>query len=169
MKRYIAIASFLGAATLCTLYFYGPDKLVDIYQGKLQVAFFSGFLTLSGFILSLKTNILLKLHAELFSKDWYHDRVERMSHLKGAKISTYGPLVDVGNFLIWTVLSCLLTALAQVSVGFISHRAVAALCIGLAVVSIYFALMAWYKIRQNLQVWFQHLGEEPRPKPDEAR
>lgn len=76
--------------------------LHDFYSKKLQFSFFTGFLTVGGFLLSLKTFILVKLKEGLFDNKEYQERMEKRRALN-PDLSYYGPLSRLGSFLIYCV------------------------------------------------------------------
>lgn len=164
MKRPIASATVFALSVFFVVLHFGGEEFVRTYREKLQVPMFAGYLTLAGFILSLKTNILLKLYADLFNTDEYLERVRRAEAVRGKPVPRFGPLIDLGNFLIWTVLSSLGCSILQMSVGFIYRPWSTAICLGSATAAMAFTLSAWFAIRANLQSWFEILGER-----DEAR
>lgn len=159
MKLPLVIAILVAGAVVPIVGEWGGDTAVKLYGEKLQMPMFTGFLTLAGFILSLKTNILLRLQNDLFDKPLYKERIERASALEGQPISRFEPLINLGNYLVWTVFACLAASLAQVTFGFIKNRWSVGVALAAGFVAFVFTLFAWFAIRANLQVWFDLLKE----------
>lgn len=130
--------------------------LPTFYAAKLQTPLFIGFLTIGGFLLSLKTFILVKLKEDLYDSPVYLSRYQERKCLN-ADLTLYGPLKRIGNFLIYCVLGALVTSSLQFSLGFIEHRVASAVCMSVAGMTLSLVFMAWWLIRQNLNTWFDLL------------
>jgi hypothetical protein len=165
MKAISAVAIlFFGACVGVLIYFDpGPKGLYDIYSNKLQTPLFTGFLTIGGFLLTLKTFVLIKLKESLYGSEFYQSELADKRHLN-PNLSTYGPLSRLGHFLIVSVVSALITATAQLSVGFIHHTIAAAVCMGVAATTLLLVFVAWWEIRKNLSAWFSLLEREDAHK-----
>lgn len=168
MKAALISALLAGLGIFVGLPLAFGSRLVEVYSSRMQFPFFAAFLTLAAFILSLKTNILLRLYKDLFENERYMDRVRRAAAVNGKEFNRFAPLVNLGRFLIWTVFSCFATAVLQVSVGFIRSEWAIGICLGSATVSLVFAFWAWWAIRGNLDIWFELLESEGRVSPPGA-
>ncbi len=144
---------------------YPNQSLFDFYSKNMRVALFTGFFTIGGFLLSLKTFILIKLKEEFFASDTYQERYEDACALNPKmSVSLYGPLKRLGNFLFHCVLLSLLTSVAQFSIGFINSKITAAICISMSAATVSLVFIAWWDIRANLNEWFDLLEEDNRKK-----
>ena len=170
MRRiFIVLAVFFAACVAALVYFDpGPKGLSDLYETKLQTPLFTGFLTIGGFLLTLKTFVLIKLKESLYGSDFYQSELEDKRHLN-PNLSTYGPLSRLGHFLIFSVVGALITATSQLSIGFIHHRIAAAICITFAATTLLVVFKAWWEIRKNLAAWFDLLEREDAHKRTAAR
>lgn len=151
-------------ALALSLFILLPEDAVIIasYSARLQVPLFTGFLTLSGFLLSLKTFILIKLKEDLYDLPQYKRRLnERRLANPNVKLTLYGPLSRLGSFLIYSVACALGTALAQLTIGFIPGKLPVAICLSLAGITTGLVGVAWWQIRGSLQNWFELLEEQP--------
>lgn len=160
-KTYIAFtAAFIGL--VAAGYFLAAWYRYDIYcfySQKLQMPLFTGFLTLGGFLLSLKTFILIKLKEGLYDNQYYIELVKDKRAVN-PNYSFYGPLTRLGNFLIFSVISALCTSFYQVSLGWIKCNMVALVGLGLALTTAIMVVLAWWYIRCNLNRWFELLEKE---------
>lgn len=162
-KVYAFIFLIFTISVIALLYFtdrYGID-LYSFYAKKMQIPLFTGFLTLSGFLLSLKTVILIKLKEGLYDHKQYQKLVQEKQALNSG-YTYYGPLSRLSHFLVHSVLLALLTSFFQFSAGFWNLDIVAAIGISLAITTIIVVLLAWWNIRQNLNCWFELLEKEKR-------
>jgi uncharacterized membrane protein (DUF485 family) len=155
-----AVFAISVAALLFCVHRFGLD-LYDFYSKKMQTPLFTGFLTLGGFLLSLKTFILIKLKEGLYDHKQYQELVKQKQSLN-PKYTHYGPLSRLSHFLVHSVLLALLTSFFQFSVGFVKSNIVAAIGMSLAVTTITVVLLAWWNIRENLNCWFEMLEKEKR-------
>lgn len=167
MKRIIAIGAVVGVLALALLSLVDSQALLRIYDAKLQTPLFTGFLTLGGFLLTLKTGLLMRLKSDLYDNGTYRKQVVAMNNLAvpGQRISVFGPLQRLGSFLIVVVLMSLGTSVSQLTIGFIPSKLAAMFCLALAAVTISLVFAAWIEIRNNLQRWFSLLEEEAAEQP----
>ena len=160
MKRTIVIASSIAILVTLVVGFWVPDCFVKIYHEKAQFPIFSGFLTLSGFILSIKTNLLLKLGTDLFGSAIYKERVITASILNGEPVRRHAPLINLGRFLIATVLACLIVAIVQITIGFGASKWAIGVALGFAAGGMCMIISAWVAIRGMLERYFEVLTEQ---------
>jgi hypothetical protein len=174
MKRASIIAILVWSGIFAGLWFWssksprndGISALQKVYGDKLQTAFFAGFLTMAGFILSLKTTILLRLQKDLFEDAIYKERVKNAIALDGKPRLRNAPLILLGKFLIWTVLICLGASLTQITIGLISADWAVAICFATVGSAVVFIFYSWKSIRANLCLWFEILEQkENEEKP----
>ncbi len=169
MRFLIGTAIGVFVCTSLVLIFALPAgvDLVQIYQNKLQIPLFTGFLTVGGFLLSLKTFILIKLREDLYDLPAYETRL-RQKQLQNNSLTKYGPLKRLGDFLVYSVAAAMLTATSQLTLGFVSNRIASALCLASAMMTIVMVLSAWWLIRENLRYWFELLEHDYNSKRDKT-
>ncbi len=131
----------------------------DAYD-KIRPSLFTGFLTAGGFLLSLKTLILVSLRKDVYENTEYIEYVKERQK-EDPKIELYGPLKTLGEFLLWAVLSAVVTsgvhlvmALGTCLPALLSITALS--CSGTTLALI---VRAWMAIRYNLHMWFDSLKE----------
>jgi len=151
-----------GAAT------YFGFSLHCFYSQKLQMPLFTGYLTLGGFLLSLKTFILIKLKEGLYDNKYYIKLVMD-NRVNNPDFSFFGPLTRLGNFLIFSVINALCTSFYQISLGWIKHDLIAAIGLSLAINTAIMVVLAWWYIRGNLNRWFELLEKERVEREKEAK
>lgn len=167
MRSVVIGATGAFVALVLLLFFLLPDDaaIIASYGSRLQVPLFTGFLTLSGFLLSLKTFILIKLKEDLYDLPQYKKRLdERRLANPSVKLTLYGPLSRLGTFLIYSVACALGTALAQLTIGFLPGKLPVAICLSLAGITTGLVGVAWWQIRGSLQNWFELLEDQPEAK-----
>jgi len=152
-------ATFLVAFLLLLSCVPAQVDLVATYQNKLQVPLFTGFLTIGGFLLSIKTFILVQLRTHLYDLPSYEKRLEEQ-RLLNANLSKYGPLKRLGDFLVYSVAAAIVTAVLQLTLGFFPYRVASAICMASAIATVVIVLIAWWQIKQNLRDWFDLLEKD---------
>jgi len=159
MKRIyiIPITSFLLCIViLSVLNYFNIIGIYEFYAKNMRVPLFTGFLTIGGFLLSLKTFVLIKLKEGLYEHPLYKERLNEMRHLN-PNISSYGPLKRLGTFLVYCVFGSFLTSVIQFTLGVIECDCLAAFCISVSVGTMSVVFLAWWEIRKNLNEWFSIL------------
>lgn len=133
------------------------DVLVKEYA-NLRAPFFAGFISLSGFMLSVYTFIIVRMKESVYDHPSYKERI------RAARIGdkTYQPFRDLrglSSALFLTIISTVVTAAAQLTLGLSSARwAIIAcyVCVGVSIGLVTFALVTVWR---NLELWFGLLNE----------
>lgn len=159
----IAILGCITASKLmCDTYaFYKCSefsKFSPFYAVSLRGSLFAGFLTLGGFLMSLKTFIIVNMKKEVYDSAAYIKKFDALK-LASPSLCRYEPLQALSNVLFVTILSCLSTSVMQLTVGLVESFYASLFCLIAAASSI--ALLGWtlYLIRANLQDMFKHLDD----------
>ena len=170
MIRVILIAAgcLLAAFGLLSYFDPGVNGLYCLYETKFQTPLFTGFLTIGGFLLTLKTFVLVQLKKELYESEYYKAQLNN-KRLANPNLSLYGPLNRLGSLLVFCVLAALTTAVLQFSVGFIHNKFAAAFCIGFAAGALALVFQAWYEIKQNLTNWFEYLDDKDKQEQESIK
>ena len=163
MKRVLFSSILVFGVSFTTIIFLYKKFNINIICSykEIRSALFTGFLTIGGFLLSLKTFILIKLKEDLYDSPSYKERFENQKQLKPS-LSYFEPLSNLSNFLIYCVLLSLITSLSQYTLGFIQSIYTIAFCIALSSTSFFLVIVVWWEIRANLTIWFELLDEENR-------
>ncbi len=164
----IALASaLLVAGAACAVQELVGTDVAKFYGEKMRGSLFAGFLGLGGFLLSLKTFILVKMKEELYGHPKYRERYET-ERTQDPKIALYSPLQSLKSLLLWAIASSLITAVLQMSLGLWEQKWAAIGCMSAAAFTIGLLLQGLFHINSNLNRWFLHLEEayeeEARPK-----
>jgi hypothetical protein len=163
MKKTLFIALLIFSSSLALLLFINPSgfDLHDIYDKKLQVPLFTGFLTLGSFLLTLKTFVIVKLKEELYDSIAYKERIKK-NRLLQPDLESYAPLSRLAKFLVYTVILALITSVAQMTIGFLPYRIASAVCISFATTTLMLVIYAWWLIKDNLAYLFKMWEEQSK-------
>jgi ABC-type multidrug transport system fused ATPase/permease subunit len=154
---FAASSLFIIAIYVASFYFnLDPDKVVKFYQVNIRGSLFAGFLTLGGFLLSLKTFIIVKLKENVYDHDEYEKRFERQSKLN-SKLVFYAPLKNLSNFLFWTVVSCIGAAILQLTLGLFNSFYTTLIAVMAALFALSVLMYSLYLIKLCLNDWFEFL------------
>ena len=135
---------------------FGP-----FYGERLRGSLFAGFLTLGGFLLSLKTFIIVNMKKEVFDTKEYQDSWELMKRLdnKGRMKNKFEPLRYLSQTLFLAIASCVCTAVLQLTLGLAETWWAASICLWACAVSMIFLSRSLLLIRINLNRMFDFLDE----------
>src|SRR4051794_31887384 len=93
------------------------DAFQQFYATNLRGSLFSGFLTLTGFLFTVKTFLVINMKKELYDTQAYRDRHEAYLSTN-PDLKLYAPLRRLSRWLLAAVVSSLVTAVSQLTVGF---------------------------------------------------
>lgn len=161
----IAVAFSCGLSRPLTMYCGKLSNFGEFYATHLRGSLFAGFLTLGGFLLSLKTFIIMNMKKEVYESEAYRKRWERMSKMSSKKSkveSLYSPLRDLSTALFAAILFCVITAVSQLTIGLFSNIWTSIFCIWTAIVAVTLLLWCMFIIRANLNSMFEEFDRAAR-------
>jgi hypothetical protein len=145
-----------------------PNKVVKFYQVNIRGSLFAGLLTLGGFLLSLKTFIIVKLKENVYDHDEYEKRFEKQSKLKSGLVF-YAPLKNLSDFLFWTVASCIGAAITQLTFGLFNCYYTTLFALLTAFFALSVLVFSLHLIKQCLNDWFEFLDLARKTKMEEKQ
>lgn len=156
------LPSITGIAVFASVMWFGDGNFVAFYEEKMRASLFTGFFTLSGFLMTAKTFIILNLKKEVFSTPIYLARVHVQSRLDS--IEVYKPLRDIGRVLLVNVALCLAASISQFTVGLIVYIFAVAICLSLAAGAAVMLVFSLWIIAKNLNDMYEHFEAEAKEK-----
>lgn len=163
-KSILAINGVVSAAAVIgCLWHFSADDLTAImlfYQQSLRQPLFAGLLTVSAFLFSLKTFIIVTMKTNVYDtaeyeKDW-RDKLSLNPDIK-----RYAPLRNFALLLFFAVLVTLTSAVLQFTLGFFDTPPAAIICMATAVWSLLMIFVALFLLQINLRSWFRFLDTKP--------
>ncbi len=152
---YITVVLWLVVVVVTATTFYlSFENLHNLYQSKLQVAMFAGFLTIGGFLLTLKSFVVIQFKKELFEKEYYRS-AHKASHGTYSGKTYYRPLKDLAELLLVSVVLSLITSFIQITIGFLNSNSISAICIGSGIATLFLVVFLWYFVRWNILEMFK--------------
>ena len=163
MKKHLLYISILTTAIVVILYILICDttQLSKYFSVNLRGNLFAGFLTVGGFLFSLKTFIVIKMKENVYDHEKYQERVAEQQQLNG-NISFYGPLRRLSDLLFISVLASICCAVLQLTVGLIDHWFTVLLCIWSAIFASALLIWSLFIIKSNLNDWFEFLEDSKK-------
>ena len=161
----IVLLSYFGALLYYCGGIYWKPYCADIsyfgpfYGKSLRGSLFTGFLTLGGFLLSLKTFIVVNMKKEVFDTEDYKAEWEEQKKLDAANKMgpRFEPLRYLSTTLFLSIASCVITSVLQLTIGLADIFWAAIICLWAALVSVLFLLRSLWLIRVNLNRMFDFL------------
>lgn len=169
MRRVLAIAGGAAIVAFALVAYFGRDQVKptahEFYAVSLRSSLFSGFLGLGGFLLSLKTFIVVKMKEGLYDHPGYRRRFAESVAVRSATPATskglYEPLGQLRALLFLSIVSSLLTAVLQLTIGLLDGVYVVAIAAASVAFTLALLAQALVEINANLKAWFKHLEEQP--------
>ena len=140
------------------------DKFTVFYSDNIRGHVFAGFLALGGFLMSLKTFIIVTMKENLYENERYRAKWEDAKRNDPKTPSLYYPLRQLSDLLYYSIFSSIVAAALQMTIGLINHWVAAAICIYSAIIALLFLIDALLIIKKNLNIWFEYLEDEGNKK-----
>jgi hypothetical protein len=144
--------------------FLTGDGLHKFYAASLRGSLFAGFLTLSGFLFSAHTFIIVHMKKEMYDTESYKKRLAAIQILNGDH-SYYGGLRRLSRLLITTTALALIASVLQLTLGLVEANWCAVVCLAAASVAIVLLVISLLVIALNLRTWFDDLEDASRQEP----
>jgi hypothetical protein len=145
-----------------------PNDWVALYYTQARIPMFTGFLTLGSFLLTLQTAIIHRLKEAYDSAD--HARKIGQLRAKGKSVRYYGSLERVGVALSTNVILALVTALLQMSLGFVQTVWSTAICSAFGLTALLLVIYLTIQMVLAHQQWFKKIEEDKStPQPKDAK
>lgn len=140
-----------------------PDisGLHDYYASNLRTSIFTGFFTLSGFLLSMKAFIVVNLKKDVYDSKAYKNHIAEMRSVN-PELSNYGPLHRLSTLLFWTIVCALSTSTLQLTLGLWKQDLAALICIAMAIATLCVVFVVLFVIGSVIRNWIRFSEYEAR-------
>lgn len=137
--------------------------LVAVYP-TLRPAFFGGLVSLAGFLFSIYGYTVIRMKESVYDTEAYEEIV-RARRLHKPDIDHYGPLNRLSRLLFFTIMTALVSAVCQITVGLADSYSIAvATCYGLVILTVALVGFALFTVWRNLNSWFEALEQSKRAR-----
>ncbi len=136
------------------------DALTEFYATNLRPSLFSGFMTLAGFLFTVKSFLIARLNQDVYSDPDYQDWIEDTGKRYNPSLTVYGSLKRLGRVLFVTLCLAFTTAIAQFTVGLSGQRWGTWLAMGLAMTTVLVFGWTLFIVRGAIQAWVVYLEDK---------
>jgi len=165
---YFWIALTVALVTLAWLWaLYGAswmgsswDECIKLYQSNARTPLFSGFITMGSFLLALKTNILSRLKENYDSPEYRMNYRATREQPGNSHAKYYDTLEKLSKALGWNIYYCLITAMSQMTLGFVFMPWAFGVCAGLAAGCLLFLVTLTYYLLSAHNEWFDTIEKQ---------
>lgn len=169
--QFIAIGHIVASVAIACLFIWhgeiasdGLNSFVKNYFDLARVPLFSGFLTLGSFMLTLQTTILQRLKEAYDTPEYMR---KYLAHREDHPEANYYESLDrLSLALSFGIISAFVTALLQMTLGFVKVAWASAICISAAGVTLFLVGYLTFQILASHREWF---GKIEKQKQDEIK
>lgn len=164
----LAVAGYAVALFACCdpigskqMYCARFDDFWGFFNSNIRASLFAGFLSLGGFLLSLKTFIIVNMKKDVFDTEKYKATWESQSKLdrSGKLGKRYDPLRELSDVLFASIITAIGAAVLQITVGLRESFWTTVLCLWAATFATMLLLTCLWLIKSNLNTMFAHLDD----------
>ena len=152
------VQAYCHALDTKDMYCSALDRFGDFYGKNLRASLFAGFLSLGGFLLSLKTFIIVNMKKDVYDDVKYIERYEEQSKL-GAVGKRLDPLRELSGILFAAILFAIIAAILQITVGLFETFTSTIICMWAATFATMLLIKSLLLIRSNLNLMFSNLDD----------
>lgn len=137
------------------------DAFWSFFNANIRASLFAGFLSLGGFLLSLKTFIIVNMKKDVFDTEKYKKTWEEQSKFdRNGKVGKrYDPLRELSNVLFAAIVTAIGTAVLQITVGLRESFWTTFICLWAVTFATALLLTCLWLIKSNLNTMFLHLDD----------
>ncbi len=136
-----------------------PDPaLYAMFAKELRPGLFTGFLTISGFLVSAHTFIVVHMKKEVYDHDQFKAHAEERKKANPAH-RPYGSLKNLSRLLLASVFASLTASLSQVTVGLWHSDYAAYWCMFAAAVAFFLLVLSVIVMALNMRSWFRFIEQ----------
>ncbi|WP_406611388.1 hypothetical protein [Agarivorans sp. JK6] len=171
----VAIGYLAAVFMLCdstsfeSLYACKVDKFHEFYATNIRGHIFAGFLALGGFLLSLKTFIVVNMKENVYDSEEYRQIWRKTVPGNKTKGSLYGPLKQLSDMLFYAILASITSAITQMTIGLYDRWYTAVFSIFTCVLATVLLLESLRLIKSNLDSWFGFLDTKIEKEEKEEK
>lgn len=140
---------------------------IILYHREFRTALFLSSLTLGTFLFTMKTFIIQTMKKEVYDTIDYQD-VIRYRRTQGQDITYYGSLRNFSRLILAAIITAILSALAQITLGYFETEAIAWICMISAGTSWLLVALVLFHVSANLSKMLDYAERVAVDKPNSA-
>lgn len=134
-------------------------ELSNIYRVSMRGYFFSAFLGISSFLLSLLTFVVINLKEKMFDSDDYRNMYIKHMELKMGdeivKRNLYKPLIIITTMLVFSIVFSIVTSILQFTLGLSECVWILIIPTFVPFMAISFMILSLYQMTQLIYQWLR--------------
>jgi small-conductance mechanosensitive channel len=141
------------------------QEFIDgVYAPTLRASLFAGFLTMTGFLFTMKSFLLANLARDVFGNKDYQAWLAELRKY-GSTASPTRALRQIGKVLLLTIISTLLASVSQVTLGLLASPWPVAACLGLAAIAVVMVILSIVVLTLALRQWMDFIDHQAMKVP----
>ncbi|MCL6272246.1 hypothetical protein M3P05_20200, partial [Sansalvadorimonas sp. 2012CJ34-2] len=140
------------------IYCSSISKFGEFYAKNIRGHLFAGFLALGGFLLSLKTFIIVNMKENVYDNEQYRENWKKQRKHDNS-LELYGPLKELSDLLYYAIIASFIAAILQMTLGLYKHWITALICSWSAIFSVILIIDSLKIIKRNLDSWFDAIKQ----------
>ena len=136
-------------------------EIIDLYIKNFREILFSAFLTLSGFVFTLETFIIVTIKENVYDNEKYIKKFLNMKKIN-PQLSRYAPLIRLKHFLYYTIVYSFMAAMFQLIFGVFYNWFTILLCIWSSFIALLTFVYALHISNNNLKKWFECIEDDDK-------
>jgi len=145
------------------------DAITTFYVENLRSSLFSGFITLAGFLFTVKSFLITRLQQDVYGDPDYQDWIVDVGQKYSSTLTVYGSLKRLGRFLFATLCVSFVAAVCQLTIGLLGQRWATWLALTLAATAAVMFAATLFIVRSSIRAWVEYLEQKADKRQRERR
>lgn len=178
-KSLVADQSLLVLALLCLgslavvgwiwyRFYFEPDLSSSTYESYIRQSLFTGFLTLGGFLLSMKTFVLANVKKDVYDSEAFTKFMRELA-ADGINLNPYEALYQLQTGLTFSICFSLFASASQFTLGVLRSWWGKPTACTLAALALAFVLWSVWLLYTNTKVWLDYASKDREERDEKER
>lgn len=151
----LALAALAVSAKVWHCFYFVPEESAKLYDSFIRQSLFTGFLTLGGFLLSMKTFVLVNVKKEVYDSDAYTKFLQECRG-NNLTLNRYASLYELQRGLTCSIVLSLLSSASQFTLGLTGYWWAKALASTVAALALAMVLWSVWLLYANTRAWIDY-------------
>lgn len=140
----------------------------EVYIAAFRAPLFTGFLTMTAFVFSVKAFLVINLYKDVYSEEGYQLWIVSAREVN-PRLTFFGPLRRLMRVMMWTVAVCFGASVVQLTVGCIRQNWAAVFCLLCAAVAACLVAVNLFVWRSVVISWLEIWEENAEKKYSQSQ
>jgi hypothetical protein len=155
----LIVIFFIVSGPIWYCFYNDPQGATKIYDGFLRQSLFTGFLTLGGFLLSMKTFVLVNVKKDVYDSNAY-SKFLKECRSNGLQVERYASLYQLQFGLTLSIVLSLFASASQFTFGLLNWWWAKAIASTVATLALSFVLWSVWLLYANTKIWIDYADRE---------